>query len=182
MHNKPNIYYFIKSFNSDEIKNLSRNISIIYRNYEDKLDLTIIKKIRDMCAQQKRSFYISNNLKVAQNLKLDGVYIPSFNTLTNLKNLSVLKKFKIIGSAHSKIELINKERQGCSEVFIAPVFKTVKSKFFLDILKFNLISISSTVKIIALGGINSSNYSKLKSASCFGFAAIAWIKKTGLKK
>ena len=182
MHNKLKIYYFIKSFNSDEINNLNKNISLIYRNYEDKLDLRVIKRIKDICTLQKREFYIANNIKVAQKLKLDGVYIPSFNNLKNLKNLSVIKNFKIIGSAHNKIQLINKEKQGCSEIFIAPVFKTKKSKLFLGISKFNLISISSNINIVALGGINSSNYSKLKSVKCFGFAAISWIKKTGLKK
>jgi len=181
MHNKPNIYYFINNFNSDEIKNLNTNISLIYRNYNNKLDLNIIKKIRSICIKQKRKFYISNNLKVAQNLKLDGVYIPSFNTLPNLKNLTTLKKFKIIGSAHNKIQLIKKQKQGCTEVFISPIFKSQKSKFFLDITKFNLISNFSDVKIIALGGINLTNVSKLRSTLCSGFAGISWIKKTGLK-
>tara|TARA_B100000767_G_scaffold266113_1_gene283055 strand:- start:17 stop:565 length:549 start_codon:yes stop_codon:yes gene_type:complete len=181
MHNKPNIYYFINSFNSNEIKNLNKNISLIYRNYNDQIDLKIIKDIRDACIRQKRKFYISNNLNIAKNLKLDGVYIPSFNKLPNLKNLSVHKKFKIIGSAHSKIQLINKKKQGCSEVLIAPIFKTKKNKFFLNISKFNLISNSSDLKIIALGGINSSNFSYLKAVKCSGFAAIDWIKKTGLK-
>ena len=181
MHNKPNIYYFINNFNSDEIKNLSINIALIYRNYDDKLDLNVIKKIRNICIKQKRKFYISNNLKVAQNLKLDGVYIPSFNALPNFKNLNTHKNFKIIGSAHNKIQLICKHNQGCVEVFIAPIFKTIKSKFFLDVSKFNLLSNSSNLKIIALGGINLSNFNKLRSVFCYGFASISWIKKTGLK-
>ena len=181
MHNKPNIYYFIKKFNSDEIKNLSINISLIYRNYEDKLDVNTIKKIKDICIKQGRKFYISNNFKVAKNLKLDGIYVPSFNTLSNFKNLTTHKKFKIIGSAHNKVQLIKKYEQGCVEVFIAPIFKTKKSKFFLDISKFNLISNFSNVRIIALGGINLSNFNKLRSVLCSGFAGISWIKKTGLK-
>ena len=181
MHKNPNTYYFINNYNKEEIKNLSKNISLIYRNYEDKLDISIIKKIRDICIKQKRKFYISNNLKIAQNLKLDGVYIPSFNTLSNFKNLTAHKEFKIIGSAHNKVQLIEKYKQGCVEVFIAPIFRTKKSKFFLDVSRFNLISNSCDVKIIALGGINLSNYSKLRSVLCFGFAGISWIKKTGLK-
>lgn len=182
MHNKLKIYYFINHFNSDEIKKLPKNISLIYRNYQDKLNINTIKNIRDFCSNQKRKFYISNNLKIAQNLKLDGVYIPSFNNLNNFKNLNVIKKFKIIGSAHNKVELINKQNQGCVEIFISPIFKVNKSKFFLNISKFNLISNVSNVKIIALGGINSSNYSQLRSIKCFGFASISWIKKTGLIK
>ena len=180
MHNKPHIYYFINSFNGNEIKNLNKKISLIYRNYDDKISLEVIRSIRDICIQQKRKFYISNNLKIAQNLNLDGVYIPSFNNLLNFKNLSTSNKFKIIGSAHNKIQLINKIKQGCIEVFISPIFKTKKSRFFLDISKFNLISNSCDLKIIALGGINSSNFYKLRMAKCNGFAAIEWIKKTGL--
>ena len=180
MHNKPNIYYFINNFNQEEIKNLNLNISLIYRNYEDKLNISIIKKIKNICIKQKRKFYISNNLKVAQYLKLDGVYVPSFNTLSNFKNLSTPKNFKIIGSAHNRVQLIEKYIQGCDEVFIAPICKTKKSKFFLDVSRFNLISNFCDVKVIALGGINLSNYSKLKSVLCSGFAGISWIKKTGL--
>ena len=111
---------------------------------------------------------------------MDGVYVPSFNNLLNFKNLSTHKNFKIIGSAHNKIQLINKRKQGCVEVFISPIFKTKKMKFFLDISRFNQISNSSDLKIIALGGINLSNFYKLKMTKCYGFAAIDWIKKTGL--
>jgi thiamine-phosphate pyrophosphorylase len=182
MHNKPNVYYFINHFNRDEIKDLSKNISLIYRNYKDKLDINIIKNIRDLCIKQKRKFYISNNLKVARELKLDGVYIPSFNKLLNFRNVTVAKNFKIIGSAHNKIQLINKTSQGCSEIFIAPIFKTKKSSFFLSISKFNLISNSSRAKIIALGGINSSNFFKLRAVNCSGFGAIEWIKKNRPKR
>ena len=46
-------------------------------------------------------------------------------------------------------------------------FKTKKSKFFLDVSRFNLISNSSSVQIIALGGINLSNFSKLQTKVYF---------------
>ena len=177
MHNKYKIYYFINHFNSDEIKNLDKNISLIYRNYKGKLDQKIIKNIRNICSKQKRKFYISNNLKMAKNLKLDGVYIPSFNSLPNLKNIDLPKNFKIIGSAHNRMEIINKEKQGCIEIFLAPIFYTKKSNFYLDVSRFNLISKSANAKIIALGGINYLNFRKLKAVNCYGFAAIRWIKK-----
>ena len=182
MHNKYKIYYFINHFNSDEIKNLDKNIAIIYRNYNGKLDIKAIKNIKKLCNKQNREFYISNNLKIAKKFKLAGVYIPSFNNLPNLKNITVPKNFKIIGSAHNKIQLINKIKQGCEEVFLAPIFNTKKTNSFLDISKFNLISKSTDIKIIALGGINSTNLKKLRAVKCFGFAAIKWIKKNRPKK
>ena len=163
MHNKPEIYYFINHFNINEIKKLNINISLIYRNYKDKLDLKVIKNIKNLSSQQKRKFYISNNFKIARNLKLDGVYIPSFNKLSNFQNFNLPKNFEVIGSAHNVIEIIQKENQGCVKIFLAPIFETTKSKIFLDIIKFNLLSNLSEKKIIALGGINSYNHKRLKA-------------------
>jgi len=181
MHNNYNIYYFINNFNSEEIKKLDKRISIIFRNYKNSLDLNLVKKIRDNCISHKRKFFLANNLKVAKNLGLDGVYIPSFNNLQNFKNLNIHKEFKIIGSAHDKAQLINKENQGCTEVFISPVFKNKKSNFFLGVVRFNLISNFARIKVVALGGINASNLRLLRSTKFSGYAAISWIKKTGLR-
>ena len=77
---------------------------------------------------------------MALNLNLDGVYIPSFMKLCNYKNLSAKKNFKLIGSAHNLLELKNKEKQGCTSIFIAPIFKTKKTNYFLDIARFNFIA------------------------------------------
>ena len=180
MHKYSKIYYFIDDFDIDEINKLNKNISLIYRNYKSKYNIRLIKKIRNFCFLNQRKFFISDNIKIAKYLKLDGVYIPSFNKLDNFKNLNVNKNFTIIGSAHNKAELINKINQGCVEIFIAPVFKTNKSNFFLDIIRFNILTLHSRKKIIALGGINELNYSRLRLLRLFGFASISWIKKTGL--
>jgi len=166
--------------NREEIKKLNKRISLIYRNYGNHLDLDLIKKIRDICIVHKRKFFIANDIKIAQKLGLDGIYVPSFNNLSNFKNLNVHKKFKIIGSAHNIAQLIEKRNQGCREIFITPVFKTKKNNNFLGINKFNLLSNTTNIKIIALGGINNFNFKRLKSTKCSGFAAIRWIKKTGL--
>ena len=52
--------------------------------------------------------------------------------------------------------------QNCEEIFISPIFKTPKHKNFLDILKFNLITKETKVKIVALGGINDQNLRKIR--------------------
>ena len=130
MHNFLKIYYFIEEFNREEIQKLNRNIVLIYRNYNKNYNLKLIKKIKSYCFRQKRKLYISNNLKLALNLSLDGLYIPSFNKLCNYKNISSKKNFKIIGSAHNLIQIKNKEKQDCSSIFLAPIFKTKKKGLF----------------------------------------------------
>ena len=177
MHNFLKIYYFIDQFNRQEIKNLNKNIALIYRNYKEKYDFKLIKKIKKFCKKNKRELYISNNLRLALRLDLNGVYIPAFNKLCNYKNLNSKKNFKIIGSAHNLPEIKNKEIQGCSSIFIAPLFKTKKSNYFLEIVKFNFLTRSTKKDIIALGGINNSNLKKINLTNSKGFASISWIKK-----
>ena len=177
MHNFLKIYYFIDEFNKKEIQKLNRNIILIYRNYRENYNLKLIKKIRNFCFKQKRELYLSNNIKLALKLNLNGVYLPSFNKLCNYKNLHAKKKFKIIGSAHNLHEVKNKENQGCSSIFISPIFKTKKSNYFLNIIRFNLIANKSKKKIVALGGINSSNYKRIRLTKSTALASISWIKK-----
>ena len=156
---------------------MDRKIVLIYRNYNRNYNLKLIKKIKYFCLKQNRKFYISNNLKLALNLSLDGLYIPSFNKLCNYKNLSSKKNFKIVGSAHNSIQIKNKEKQGCTSIFIAPIFKTKKNNYFLDTTRFNLLAKNTKKKVIALGGINYVNYKRLKLTKINGLASISWIKK-----
>ena len=175
-----NIYYFIDKFDRKEISRLDKKISIIYRNYKDKNADNTIKELKKICKQDKRELFISNNLKVALKHNLNGLYLPSFNTCKKYRNLK--KNFKIIGSAHNYREIKIKEEQGCTEIFIAPLFANPKNKNYLDIIKFNNLSLSTNKRIIALGGINEKNIRKLICTEAIGFAGITWIKKTGLIK
>ena len=181
MHKFSEIYYFIEEFNKQEIEKLNKNISLIYRNYKKKYNFNEIEDLKKLCANQKRKFYIANEIKLALRLGIDGVYIPSFNKLCNFKNLNAKKGFKIFGSAHNIIELKNKENQGCKEIAIAPIFKTKKNDYFLGVIRFNLIA--KNVKcVIALGGINETNISRVKLTKSKAIASISWIKKNGPSK
>ena len=182
MHNKfPKIFYFIDKFNKDDIKNLDKSIGIIYRNYKNEYSLDLVKKIKKICGYYDNKIYIANNLKLAQKLNLNGVYIPAFNKKLSYRNLNLKKNFLILGSAHNIAEIKIKEKQGCEYIFLSPIFKTNKSKFFLNTVKFNYLSNFTKAKIIALGGINSKNIKKIKSTKASGFASISYIKKNGPK-
>ncbi len=177
MHKIYKFYYFINEFNSREINKIDPKISLIYREYNKKINTKSLNDFKNFCFKQKRELFISNNIKLALKLQLSGVYIPSFNNLLNLKNLSKNKNFKIIGSAHNICQLKNKELQGCEEIFITPLFPTKKNNYFLGINKFNIISKETSKKVISLGGITKNNFSKLKMGNIKGIASISWIKK-----
>ena len=120
---------------------------------------------------------ISNYFDIAIKLKLDGFYIPSFNTKFYLQNKYHEKKFLIIGSAHNIKEIRIKEKQNVKLIFLSPIFKTKKNKNFLDIMRFNNLSQITKKPIVALGGINTINVKKLKMTNAFGFSGISHIKK-----
>ena len=170
------IFYFIDEYKKSHLINLDKNISIIFRNYNKSYDENEVLKIKKFCLSSNRSFFISNNLHLANKLNLDGIYIPSFN-----KDFSVLKKkdkrLKVIGSAHNFKEILIKKKQKVDLLFISPIFKMKKKTSFLDIYKFNILSKFINKKVIALGGINIKNIKKIKIINCHGFAGISYFKK-----
>ena len=171
------IYYYIDKFDKDEIHKLDKSINIIYRNYSKEFNTIEVLELVSLCKKQRRKVYISNNLKIALRFNFDGVYIPSFNKILKYKNIK--KKFDIIGSAHNIKEIINKDLQGCTKIFLSPIFKTKKNRNHLGIMKFNIIKLSTKKDIIALGGISEENIKCLKMCNIKGFAGISWIKKNG---
>jgi len=171
-----NKFCFINEFDKHHISNLDKNTSIIYRNYSVNDDKRLIQKINIYCKKEKRKFFISNNIKLAINLNLDGAYLPAFNKRMNVNIANRGKKFLIIGSAHSVQEIKIKEKQGAEMIFLSPLFKTNKNNQFLDTTKFKLMTLSTNKRIIALGGINSKNLKKLNMLNLYGFAGISYFQ------
>ena len=171
-------YYFIDEFNKNEIEKLPNQISLIYRNYDKKNDPQELQKLVIHCKNKRRKVYISNNLKDAIKYNFDGLYIPSFNKQLRFKNI-IKKNLEIIGSAHNAMELKIKEKQGCSNIFLSPIFENNKKKKFLNIIKTNLLKNLTKKKIVLLGGINFKTLKKSRLCSPYGIAAISWIKKNG---
>ena len=79
-------YYFINEFNYTHLINLNKNISFIWRNKDKETSIKTLAELRDFCKKNQRSFYISNDIKLARKLNADGVYISSSNKNLNLKN------------------------------------------------------------------------------------------------
>ena len=168
-------YYFINKFDPYHIKKLNKNTSIIYRNYNSIINISLLIKIRNFCRKNRRKFYLSNNVKLALKLNLDGVYLPSFNKSLKHLNYQIKKDFLIIGSAHNLLEIRIKEKQKISHIFISSIFK--KEKNNLGFYKFNNLSKMTKKKVIALGGINNNNVRKISMLNISGFAAIDYFNK-----
>tara|TARA_B100001287_G_C22366417_1_gene382192 strand:+ start:30 stop:545 length:516 start_codon:yes stop_codon:yes gene_type:complete len=170
-----NKYYFISKFDTNNINKQDKQTIIIYRNYTTKsVDEKLILKIKNYCKKKSIKFYLSNNVKLAIKLNLDGAYIPSFNRKFDHLSYSLKNKFEIIGSAHNLKEIRIKEKQNVNKIFLSSLFKINKN--FLGINKFRLISKLTNRKIVVLGGITHKNIKKLLLINQSDFAGISYFE------
>ena len=170
----PKIFYFINNYNENYIRKLDKKIAIIYRNYKKRGTYVDILKIKNFCKKDGRKFYLANNIDLAIKLKLDGAYIPSFNQKIIKKKIK--NDFLLLGSAHNVRQIKIKEKQKVKLIFLSPLFLTKNKKNILGVKKFNLLSNHTKKKVIALGGINANNISKLNLTNSYGFASISLIR------
>ena len=176
MHNKLlNKYYFINKFHQSHIDKQCKETTIIFRNYHQKIDKKLILQLKSYCKKKGNKFLLSNNIRLAINLDLDGVYIPSFNTDKRHLSYSFKKNFIILGSAHNIYEIRVKELQCVNKIFLSSIFK--KNKNYLGFNKFKSLSLLSNKPVIALGGISHDNLKKLNLINCHGFAGISFFEQ-----
>ena len=170
-----NKYYFINKFDTNNINNQDKQTVIIYRNYSSIIkNEDLILKIKNHCKKRGLKFYLSNNIKLATKLDLDGAYIPSFNKNTNHLAYSFKKNFDLIGSAHNLKEIRVKEKQGVKKIFLSSLFK--KNKNFLGINRLKILSNLTRKNVVALGGISKSNLKKLNLLDHSDFAGISYFE------
>lgn len=123
-----NYFTFIEDFNKENIKKLNSKIVLIFRNYKTNISKQMLLELKDFCKTNNRKILLSNNIRLAKTLNFDGVYIPAFNKKLVNYNLGTKKKFIIIGSAHTKIEMNIKIKQKVDQIVLSPIFKVNKKK------------------------------------------------------
>tara|TARA_Y100000816_G_C25881109_1_gene459738 strand:- start:21 stop:551 length:531 start_codon:yes stop_codon:yes gene_type:complete len=168
-------YYFINKFDTNSIDRQDKKTIIIYRNYLSRIiDEKLIIKINKYCKKKGYKFFLSNNIRLAIKLDLDGLYIPAFNKSFKHLAYSYKKKFQIIGSAHNLKEIKIKEKQLADVIFLSSLFK--KNKNFLGLNKFKLLAKLTKKEVVALGGISKNNFKKLYLTNYSGFAGISFFE------
>ena len=168
-------YYFINKFETINIDKQDKETVIIYRNYSSKIPCEkLILKIKNYCKKKGNKFYLSNNIKLAIKLNLDGVYIPSFNKSTIHLSYSFKKNFNIVGSAHNLKEIRIKEKQKVNKIFLSSLFK--KNNNFLGVNKFKALAKLTKKNTVALGGISKNNLKKLLLFKKLEFAGISYFE------
>ena len=91
---------------------------------------------------------------------------------------------RILGKVQNQIDLYFKIKQNCNYIILSPIFENTKYKEnnILNVIKFNLISNNWWQKLIALGGINHKNLTKIKMTKAVGVGFVRFISSPEIKK
>ena len=173
-------YYFIDDFNPIHLKDLDKNVTLIWRSKDKNDDKKTIYKLANYCKKNKINLILSNNIKLALKLNLNGAYISSYNKNMRFNCFQYKKNFKLLGSAHNLLEVNIKKLQKVKEIFISPIFK-YKKRSPLGVHKCKYFFHDKSYEKIALGGVDFKNINLLLLSKFTGLGAIGLFKKKGPK-
>lgn len=158
-------YVFLKEINTLVKNKLLKftNINIIIDlDKQERKNINNLFSIINFAKKKRIPFFLKNSFKECIKFKANGVFLESQNKkmIKPVYNNRLL----IIGAAHNQIEYEKKLSQGCTLIMLSPLFYNEKYTVnkFLNINKFNIISMNWKTKVCALGGINEKNLKKIK--------------------
>ena len=168
-------YYFINTLDTNNLQKQDRDTIIIYRNYSSSnIKISKLIKLKNFLRRKGNKFFLANNFKLALKLRLDGVYLPSFNKDFYHLAYSTFLNFAVVGSAHNLKEIKTKELQKVQNIFISSVFK--KNKNYLGLNKFKILDKYTKKKVVALGGISKKNIKQIKLTNVSSIAGISYFR------
>lgn len=135
------------------------------------------KEILPICKQKNIPFIINDSPEIAKAVDADGVHVGQDDAEIEYARM-ILGSDKIIGtSAHNVEEAIKAQQAGADYIGVGAVFgsstKTDAKKLDNNLL--SKISQAVSIPVVAIGGINKDNISKLCGSSVDGVAVVSAI-------
>lgn len=134
-------------------------------------------KVKEVTSRYNIPLIINDRLDIALAIDADGLHIGQKDLPASVAR-KILGKDKILGvSAATLQESLKAEKDGADYLGVGAVFSTSTKKDTRDVSYETLSSITSSVNIpvVAIGGINEKNVTKLKESNIDGIAVISCI-------
>ena len=134
-------------------------------------------KVKEVTSRYNIPLIINDRLDIALAIDADGLHIGQKDLPASVAR-KILGKEKILGvSAATLQESLKAEKDGADYLGVGAVFSTSTKKDTRDVSYETLSSITSSVNIpvVAIGGINEKNVTKLKESNIDGIAVISCI-------
>jgi thiamine-phosphate pyrophosphorylase len=159
------------------IPHLPKGSAIIIRHFTTKEKTNLVFKIKSLCKRHKVKLLLSDDVKAAIKLGLDGVHFSEKKARRHLVKppYAAAKKFIFTSACHSLWALKRAERTDLDAVLISPVFATQSHPDTkgLGALRFQCLATQTHLKCYALGGITPQTAQRLSSSKAYGFAGIS---------
>ena len=151
------------------------------KNYSQKKQIIIGKKIKNICKNNKVKFIINDNPLLSLKLDADGCHLGQKDM--NIKQAKKILHKKIIGiTCHNSFALAKKAiKNKVSYVAFGAFYpsKTKKTKYVASIKILDKFKKFSNIPLVAIGGINSDNYKNLllNKANFLAISGYIWKNK-----
>jgi len=151
------------------------------KNYNEKKKIKIGEKIKNICKKNKVKFIINDDPLLALKLDADGCHLGQKDM--DIKMAKKILGKKIIGiTCHNSLNLAKKAVKAKASYIAFGAFypsKTKKTKYSASIKILNKVQKFTKTPIVAIGGINSSNYKNLllNKANFLAISGYIWKNK-----
>ena len=140
--------------------------------------ISIGKKIKKICKKYKVKFIINDEPLLAKKLNVDGCHIGQ-NDMSFFNSRKILTNKKVIGvTCHNSKKLaLSAKNAGANNIAIGTILKSLpkKSAFKANLGILLWAKKKINMPVVAIGGINNSNYKKILSSGANYIACSSFI-------
>lgn len=154
-------------------------IQLREKNLSDEEFIKVANEVKKLCQKYDIPLIINDNLNVALAIDSDGIHIGQDDIPASI----VRKKIgpdKILGvSAHNLKEALQARHDGADYIGVGAIFptETKNDATIVTLDKLQKICDRIDIPVVAIGGINIDNISKLKNINIAGVAVVSEIMK-----
>lgn len=154
-------------------------IQLREKNLSDEEFIKVANEVKKLCQKYDIPLIINDNLNVALAIDSDGIHIGQDDIPASI----VRKKIgpdKILGvSAHNLKEALLARHDGADYIGVGAIFptETKNDATIVTLDKLQKICDRIDIPVVAIGGINIDNISKLKNINIAGIAVVSEIMK-----
>ncbi|MEQ1606211.1 MAG: thiamine phosphate synthase [Pyrinomonadaceae bacterium] len=136
-------------------------------------------QVVELTRGSKTKVLINDRADIAFAGGADGVHLTSTSLPVDVIRARFSTDFLIGISTHTSVEVTDAANRGADFAVFGPVFATPGKGEAVGIQSLSSVcSSSNSFPVIALGGVDESNYDSVLTAGAAGFAAIRWLNAT----
>ncbi len=153
------------------IAGLDRHTGVVFRHYGHHRRAALAHCVAALCKRRRLCLLVAADENLAQQVGADGVHWPA-GLVRPRRHWK--PRLYTTAAAHNRADIIAARRMKADTVFVSPVFSTRShvGAATLGVVRFGLMQRGTSIKAMALGGINSVTLKQFKAMKLAGYAAI----------